>query len=55
MDQAGDSPFASRQRMPTGAESPLMQKTLDFHLRCHIATWNSSSACSCIVMPVWVS
>jgi ParB family transcriptional regulator, chromosome partitioning protein len=26
MDQAGDRPFASRQRMPTGAESPLMHR-----------------------------
>jgi hypothetical protein len=24
------------ERMPTGAESPLMPKTLDFHYRCHI-------------------
>jgi hypothetical protein len=55
MDQAGDRPFASRQRMPTGAESPLMQKTLDFHHRCHIATAKSSSSRSSAAMPVWVA
>ena len=51
MDQAGDRPFASRQRMPTGAESPLMQETLDFHLRCHVAIAKSSSSRSCAAMP----
>jgi len=55
MDQAGDKTFASRQWMPTGAESPLMQKTLDFHHRYHIATAKSSSARSCAAMPVWVA
>jgi hypothetical protein len=55
MDQAGGSPFASRQRMPTGVELPLMQKKLDFHLRCHIATAKSFSARSCATMPIWVA
>jgi hypothetical protein len=44
MDQAGDRPFASRQRMPTGAESPLIQKTFDFPSRCRLAPVKNSPA-----------
>jgi hypothetical protein len=32
-----------------------MKKTIDFHLRCHIATAKSSSARFCAAMPIWVA